>query len=381
MCLDGDWTAAHWSADLAAQDLPMSTLTAGLTPSIEYRGRLSVTASASGEGAQPLTGTLRADLADAGLSHHTASGKVELIKLGTGVVTVNATHAAIATEVSFDAGEVGTINGRANIARTAARWQDMPLQGEVHAQTAELGYVTLYFPEIDKAAGRLDVNLAVAGTLGTPLIQGSIKLSNTELDFYQVNLSLRQTEFEANLHDNALDFTGSAHIGQGILSAKGALAWRDSLPYGDVYKRQVLRCSDAGCAQEAFPRIDPAIIVMVSDGARALLGRQASWPAGRYSTIAGFVEPGESLEDAVVREVAEETGVAVRGIQYHSSQPWPFPASLMVGFQARCAPDAAIRVGGELEDVRWFTRTEIDAGAAGLPPAHSICLLYTSRCV
>ena len=111
---------------------------------------------------------------------------------------------------------------------------------------------------------------------------------------------------------------------------------------------------------------------MVSDGARALLGRQASWPAGRYSTIAGFVEPGESLEDAVVREVAEETGVAVHDIQYHSSQPWPFPASLMVGFQARCAPDAAITVGGELEDVRWFTRAEIAAGAAGLPPSHSI---------
>ena len=134
----------------------------------------------------------------------------------------------------------------------------------------------------------------------------------------------------------------------------------------------VLRCSDAGCGQEAFPRIDPAIIVMVSDGERALLGRQASWPAGRYSTIAGFVEPGESLEDAVVREVAEETGVAVYGIQYHSSQPWPFPASLMVGFQSRCAPDAAIEVGGELEDARWFTRAEINAGAAGLPPAHSI---------
>jgi NAD+ diphosphatase len=134
----------------------------------------------------------------------------------------------------------------------------------------------------------------------------------------------------------------------------------------------MLRCSDPSCAQEAFPRIDPAIIVMVSDGARALLGRQASWPAGRYSTIAGFVEPGESLEDAVVREVAEETGVAVHAIRYHSSQPWPFPASLMVGFQARCAPDAAIQVGGELEDARWFTRTEIDAGAAGLPPSHSI---------
>jgi len=134
----------------------------------------------------------------------------------------------------------------------------------------------------------------------------------------------------------------------------------------------VLRCSNAACAQEEFPRIDPAIIVLVSDGERALLGRQAGWPAGRYSTIAGFVEPGESLEDAVVREVAEETGVAVYDIQYHSSQPWPFPASLMVGFQARCAPTAVIKVGGELEDVRWFSRTEIDAGAAGLPPSHSI---------
>jgi NAD+ diphosphatase len=134
----------------------------------------------------------------------------------------------------------------------------------------------------------------------------------------------------------------------------------------------LLRCSDVGCAQEVFPRIDPAIIVMVSDGERALLGRQASWPAGRYSTIAGFVEPGESLEDAVAREVAEETGVTVNGIQYHSSQPWPFPASLMVGFQARCAPHAPIQIGGELEDARWFTRSEIDAGAAGLPPSHSI---------
>src|SRR3984957_13981595 len=118
--------------------------------------------------------------------------------------------------------------------------------------------------------------------------------------------------------------------------------------------------------------MDTAIIVMVSDGVRALLGRQARRPAGRYSTIAGFVEPGESLEDAVVREVAEETGVIVQDIRYHSSQPWPFPASLMVGFQARCLPDAVIQIGGELEDVRWFTHAELKASAAGLPPSHSI---------
>ena len=93
----------------------------------------------------------------------------------------------------------------------------------------------------------------------------------------------------------------------------------------------------------SLPRLDPAIIVLVTDGERALLGRQASWPAGRYSTIAGFVEPGESLEDAVAREVLEETGVTVLESTYHSSQPWPFPSSLMIGFTAlrRCRVGAS----------------------------------------
>ena len=131
-----------------------------------------------------------------------------------------------------------------------------------------------------------------------------------------------------------------------------------------------MRCT--ACATEFFPRIDPAIIVLVTDGDRALLGRQPSWPPGRYSTIAGFVEPGESLEDAVVREVMEETGVEVLSARYDSSQPWPFPSSLMVGFRAVARPGSEVRVGEELEDARWFTREQLRAGAAALPPPHSI---------
>ena len=131
-------------------------------------------------------------------------------------------------------------------------------------------------------------------------------------------------------------------------------------------------CSDPSCAQEYFPRIDPAIIVLVSDGECALLGRQASWPPRRYSTIAGFVEPGESLEDAVEREVAEETGVAVTEVRYHSSQPWPFPSSVMLGFKARASADSEVRVGGELEDARWFPREQVHAGEALTPPTQSI---------
>lgn len=134
----------------------------------------------------------------------------------------------------------------------------------------------------------------------------------------------------------------------------------------------VMKCTNADCGEEHFPRLDPAIIVLVTDGERALLGRQAAWPAGRYSTIAGFVEPGESLEDAVAREVLEETGVAVLDAAYHSSQPWPFPSSLMIGFTATASPDAVPRADEELEDARWFTRDEIASGFPGLPPPQSV---------
>ena len=131
-------------------------------------------------------------------------------------------------------------------------------------------------------------------------------------------------------------------------------------------------CANDGCGQHIFPRVDPAIIVLVSKGERCLLGRQPTWPEGRYSTIAGFVEPGESLEDAVRREVFEETNIAVTKVRYHSSQPWPFPSSLMLGFTAE-AESVEIQLNdGELEDARWFTRKELRSGFPKLPYRLSI---------
>lgn len=120
-----------------------------------------------------------------------------------------------------------------------------------------------------------------------------------------------------------------------------------------------------GCGLEHYPRTDPAVIVAVSDGARLLLGRQAGWPPRRYSTLAGFVEPGETLEQTVAREVFEESAVRVRSCRYLGCQPWPFPSSLMLGFRAEAEPDEPVPADDELEDARWFTREEVGAALRG----------------
>jgi NAD+ diphosphatase len=118
------------------------------------------------------------------------------------------------------------------------------------------------------------------------------------------------------------------------------------------------------CGTEHHPRTDPVVIMIVTDGERLMLGRQAVWPPRRYSALAGFVEPGETLEEAVVREVREESGVEIAEPRYVSSQPWPFPASLMLGFRARWVSGTPRPEEGELEDVRWFSRAEVARAAA-----------------
>jgi NAD+ diphosphatase len=132
------------------------------------------------------------------------------------------------------------------------------------------------------------------------------------------------------------------------------------------------------CDAHHFPRSDPVVIVRVVDGDRLLLGRQPSWPERRFSVLAGFVEPGETLEEAVRREVREESGVDGGEVGYVASQPWPFPSSLMIGFHAEAGAAGEPRPGdGELAEVRWFERSELEAAVTGsaelrLPPPYSI---------
>jgi NAD+ diphosphatase len=145
----------------------------------------------------------------------------------------------------------------------------------------------------------------------------------------------------------------------------------------------VQRDPDSGV--EHFPRVDPAVIMLVHDGGdRVVLGRQAVWPPGRFSILAGFVEPGESAEMAVAREVAEEVGLRVTDITYVGSQPWPFPQSLMLGFVARVEGDDVLVLDpDEIEEARWFTRDELATGNGprALPPTVSIARHILDRWV
>ncbi len=130
------------------------------------------------------------------------------------------------------------------------------------------------------------------------------------------------------------------------------------------------RCE--GCGREHFPRTDPAVIVRVEHGDRILLARNPGWPQGFGSVLAGFVEPGESLEDAVAREVREEVGLEVRDVDYHSSQPWPFPASVMLGFTAEATGDTLVLDPTEVAEAGWYTREELRDGILALPGKVSI---------
>ena len=160
-----------------------------------------------------------------------------------------------------------------------------------------------------------------------------------------------------------------------VAHARALVLWHDATLYcgkcGSASQPEAggntRRCCNPDCHKEIFPRTDPAIIVLVARGDTCLLGRQVDWPEGRYSTIAGFVEPGESLEDAVRREVYEETNIRVGDVHYHSSQPWPFPSALMLGFIAEATSDEIVLNDGELEDARWFTREKLRSDETILP--------------
>lgn len=202
--------------------------------------------------------------------------------------------------------------------------------------------------------------------------QKSSEVSIFAIDFNKLRFSTQETLTEMGQWQGLRKVTANlSAIDASILAlAKGLVHWHISHQFcgqcghtnRSVEAGHARRCSD--CRNMTFPRTDPAVIMLVekmfSDGIpRCLLGRQASWPEGMYSTLAGFVDPGETLEQAVIREVVEETAVDVETPKYIASQPWPFPASIMLGFTAVATSEKIDISQDDLEDAQWFSREQL----------------------
>jgi NAD+ diphosphatase len=236
--------------------------------------------------------------------------------------------------------------------------------GAVSVQPTSDGLLTLALEEADPRRG-LHVPAVFLGTVdGLRLLAVEIPEPNAELDDPGRDLrDLRRVVGEMGLRD-------AGHA----LTAVAMGAWHHSMKHcpmcGALLAPElggwVLRCSEDG--SEHFPRTDPAVIMALRDqDDRLLLARNANFRGAFHSVLAGFVEPGEDLEDAVAREVAEEVGMTVTQVQYVGSQPWPFPRSLMIGYRAWCENDHQIVLAdGEIASARWFTRDELaEALASG----------------
>jgi translocation and assembly module TamB len=258
LCGRADWNRQQWSAAVEATELPIKTLTAGIKSDIDYRGIISVTAHAQRHGDEPIRGDVSAQLTDAKLVHRLAAGRLETTTLGTGHVLLEALPESIRASLDLEAGDLGFIKGEANAQRKHDAWADMPLKGELHLQSTALQLATLYVPQIDRAAGRAAAELTLGGSLGTPLLTGMLKVTDGELDVYQLNLAMRATTLQAHLVDNGLDFNGTTRIGAGTASTRGHLEWRHGMPFGKLnLSGENLRMVDVPEAQiDASPNLD-----------------------------------------------------------------------------------------------------------------------------
>jgi NAD+ diphosphatase len=194
----------------------------------------------------------------------------------------------------------------------------------------------------------------------------------------------------SHIPDGRVPIDGRAHFALlALLDANDAPVFAAALSLANWHRRHAF-CSVCGkgsapnrggwsracaaCGAEHYPRVDPVVIMLAEHDGRLLLGRQPQYPPGRYSALAGFVEPGETIEAAVARELFEEAGIAVRDVAYVASQPWPFPSTLMIGATAMAESDTLTIDRQELDDARWFTRAEVaaalreEAGASFLAP-------------
>ncbi len=228
--------AGHTQARVHAENVPLRTLTAGLGVQTDFEGRVSLDAQAEATGDAAWTGSITGTLADAAVRHHLSGGRIESFSLGTGNMRAKLDEGGLTASVGLDAGTGGNIAGHLDARNDGGELRAWPLKGDVRLQTHSLGFIDSYVAQVDRVAGQLDANVQLDGTLAALNLNGDLKLTDAEVDAYQINLSLRELNFEARLKDSVLQLNGSTRAGaDGHAQFDGELAWRDLLPYGQIH--------------------------------------------------------------------------------------------------------------------------------------------------
>lgn len=236
VCARGSDLAGAREVTLSAESMPLRALTAGIIATTDFDGTLTVSANGSALPAQPWHGALEAQLSDAAIRHRFAGGRIESFDLGTGTFAVDMNAAGFNGTVELDAGKSGRVSGTASARGNDGDWRQWPLSGKVLLDSEALNLLDSYVPEIDRATGHINANLELGGTLGALQFDGELKVTDARLDAYQINLALRDLNFDARLHDNQLTLQGTANTGvDGKASFDGNLQWRNNLPYGKLH--------------------------------------------------------------------------------------------------------------------------------------------------
>lgn len=215
--------------------MPVSMLTEGLIDNTDFDGTVSAEVHGSATPRSPWVGAARLTLANAQIHHHFRSGRTENFTLGAGTVNATLAESTLAGDVVLDAGNAGSIKGQLKAGGAPSAWLDWPLDGQLHLETTALDYVGAYVAQIDRASGRLSSDLKLAGTVRAPQLTGDLALSDTKIDAYAINLSLRDVNLKAHLGDNSLSLQGSAGAGvNGHAAFSGNLAWQNGTSSGEL---------------------------------------------------------------------------------------------------------------------------------------------------
>ena len=236
LCAAGARLPERTELAVSALNLPLRALTTGLSGATDFEGKVSLEAHAESTPAATWLAGLKATLADASLRHRLSGGRVESFSLGAGSVAATIDAAGLAASVALDTGANAGITGKIAARRQSTPWRDWPLSGVLQLQTQSLGFIDSYVAQVDRVSGRLEANLTIGGTAAAPGLNGELKVSDAEVDAYQINLALRALNFTARLRDTVLQLDGSADAGSdGHARFDGELAWRDALPYGHLH--------------------------------------------------------------------------------------------------------------------------------------------------